>query len=95
MMTAHSDVHCGAGNEGGAADFMVKPFDLDHLIVVIEKNLEFAHLESRVQLLQEELESERSRSGIIVRKSARRCGAFWTWAEKFAHGETTNSAAGR
>jgi DNA-binding NtrC family response regulator len=88
MMTAHSDVSLAVqAMKEGAADFMVKPFDLDHLIVVIEKNLEFAHLESRVQLLQEELESERSRSGIIGKSAALR--RILDMAEKFAHGETT------
>jgi two-component system NtrC family response regulator len=66
---------------------MVKPFDLNHLIVVIEKNLEFSHLESRVQLLQQELESERSRSGIIGKSAALR--EILDIAEKLARGETT------
>jgi len=35
----------------GADAFVVKPFDLNHLSVLIEKNLEFASLQTRVRLL--------------------------------------------
>ncbi len=66
IMTAHSDVSVAvAAMKEGAADFVEKPFDMNHLLIVIEKNLEFARLESRVRLLQSELEEQRSRSGII------------------------------
>jgi DNA-binding NtrC family response regulator len=71
----------------GAADFVVKPFDLNHLGVLIEKNLEHARLQFRVKLLQEELEEERSRSGIIGHSSALK-KALET-AEKLAQGENT------
>ena len=59
----------------GAADFVVKPFDLNHLSVLIEKNLEFASLQTRVRLLQEELETTRSQSGIIGKSEGIRARA--------------------
>ncbi len=88
MMTAHSDVSLAVqAMKEGAADFVVKPFDLNHLIVLIEKNLEFAHLENRVSMLQEELEKQRSRSGIIGNSVALRRVLEVT--EKLATGEST------
>ena len=88
MMTAHSDVSLAVqAMKEGAADFVVKPFDLNHLMVLIEKNLEFAHLESKVSLLQEELEKQRSRSGIIGNSLALRRVLEIT--EKLASGEST------
>jgi len=88
MMTAHSDVSLAVqAMKEGAADFVVKPFDLNHLIVLIEKNLEFAHLETRVSMLQEELERQRSRSGIIGNSVALRRVLEIT--EKLAGGEST------
>ena len=88
MMTAHSDVSLAVqAMKDGAADFVVKPFDLNHLIVLIEKNLEFAHLENRVTVLQEELEKQRSRSGIIGNSVALR--RVLEFAEKLASGEST------
>ncbi len=88
MMTAHSDVSLAVrAMKEGAADFVVKPFDLNHLGVLIEKNLDHARLQTRVKLLQVELEEERSRSGIIGKSPALR-RALET-AEKLAEGENT------
>ena len=88
IMTAHSDVALAVkAMKEGAADFVVKPFDLNHLSVLIEKNLEFASLQTRVRLLQEELETTRSQSGIIG-KSAGIQHVMET-AEKFAVGDNT------
>jgi two-component system, NtrC family, response regulator AtoC len=88
MMTAHSDVSLAVrAMKEGAADFVVKPFDLNHLGVLIDKNLDHARLQTQVKLLQEELEGERSRSGIIG-KSASLRKALET-AEKLAQGENT------
>jgi DNA-binding NtrC family response regulator len=87
IMTAHSDVSLAVrAMKEGAADFVVKPFDLTHLGVLIEKNLDHARLQTQVKLLQEELEEERSRSGIIGKSPALR-RALET-AEKLAMGET-------
>lgn len=88
MMTAHSDVSLAVhAMKEGAADFVVKPFELNHLIVIIEKNLEYAHLESRVSLLQEELEKQRSRSGIIGTSAVLKRVLEIT--EKLASGDST------
>jgi len=88
MMTAHSDVSLAVrAMKEGAADFVVKPFDLNHLGVLIDKNLDHARLQTQVKLLQEELEEERSRSGIIGKSPALR-RALET-AEKLAQGENT------
>ncbi|MGB5874497.1 MAG: sigma-54 dependent transcriptional regulator [Bacteroidota bacterium] len=71
IMTAHSDVSLAVqAMKEGAAEFVVKPFDLSHLGVLIERNLEHARLVTRVRLLQEELEEQRSRSGILGRSLA-------------------------
>lgn len=88
IMTAHSDVSLAVrAMKEGAADFVVKPFDLSHLRVLIEKNLDHARLQTQVKLLQEELEDERSRAGIIGKSPALR-RALET-AEKLAMGENT------
>jgi DNA-binding NtrC family response regulator len=88
IMTAHSDVSLAVrAMKEGAADFVVKPFDLTHLGVLIEKNLDHARLQTQVKLLQEELEEERSRSGIIGKSQSLR-RALET-AEKLAMGENT------
>jgi two-component system, NtrC family, response regulator AtoC len=88
IMTAHSDVSLAVrAMKEGAADFVVKPFDLSHLGVLIEKNLEHSRLQTQVKLLQEELEEERSRSGIIGKSPTLR-RALET-AEKLAMGENT------
>ena len=88
IMTAHSDVALAVkAMKEGAADFVVKPFDLNHLSVLIEKNLEFASLQTRVRLLQEELETNRSQSGIIGKSAA--IQHVLETAEKFAVGDDT------
>ena len=88
IMTAHSDVALAVkAMKEGAADFVVKPFDLNHLGVLIEKNLEFASLQTRVRLLQEELEMTRSQSGIIGRSAGIR--RVLETAENFALGDNT------
>jgi DNA-binding NtrC family response regulator len=88
IMTAHSDVALAVkAMKEGAADFVVKPFDLNHLSALIEKNLEFASLQTRVRLLQEELETTRSQSGIIGKSAG--IQRVMETAEKFAVGDNT------
>jgi two-component system, NtrC family, response regulator AtoC len=66
MITAFSDVSLAVqAMKVGASDFVVKPFDLNHLNVLIEKNIEHSRLRAKVRVLQEELDEQKSRSGII------------------------------
>lgn len=88
MMTAHSDVALAVrAMKEGAADFVVKPFDLNHLGVLIEKNLNYASLQTKVKLLQEELEEGRPRNGIIGKSAALQ--RVLETADKLAQGENT------
>ena len=88
VMTAHSDVSLAVrAMKEGAADFVVKPFDLNHLVVLVDRTLEHAQLQARVQMLQEELEEQRSRSGIIGRSAGIR--RVMDTAEKLALGAST------
>lgn len=88
MMTAHSDVSLAVrAMKEGAADFVVKPFDLNHLGVLIEKNLNYASLQTKVKLLQEELAEERPRNGIIGRSPG--LHRVLETAEKLAQSDNT------
>lgn len=88
MMTAHSDISLAvSAMKEGASDFVVKPFDLNHLGVLVEKNLEHAKLQAKVKMLQEELQEERPPHGIIGRSSALQ--RVLETAEKLAQGENT------
>jgi len=88
MMTGHADVALAVqAMKEGAADFVVKPFDMNHLIVIIDRNLAHARLVQRVRLLQEQLEEQRARSGILGGSLALR--RILDTAEKLALGENT------
>lgn len=88
VMTAHSDITLAvSAMKEGASDFVVKPFDLMHLGVLVEKNLDHAKLQAKVRLLQEELQGERSQHGIIGRSSA--IQRVLETAEKLAQGDNT------
>ena len=88
IMTAHSDVSLAVqAMKEGAADFVVKPFDLSHLGVLIERNLEHVRLQTKVRLLQEEVEEQRLRSGVIGRSEGLR--RVLEMAERLAEGGNT------
>jgi two-component system NtrC family response regulator len=88
MMTAHAEISLAVeAMKLGASDFLVKPFDLNYLKVLIEKTLEHVRLQAKVQILEHELDEQRSRSGIIG-KSAKLRHVLDT-AEKLALGDNT------
>ena len=64
VMTAHGTIQAAVdAMKCGAADFLTKPLDMDHLILVIQKVLEREGLKRHVAVLREEVES---RYGTIV-----------------------------
>lgn len=70
MMTAYGSVETAVeAMKKGAADFLVKPFSLDHLTAVVAKALEVKELREENQRLREEL-GGRYQLGSIVGRSA-------------------------
>jgi len=66
MITAHSDVSVAVeAMREGAEDFVVKPFDIDHLLAVVDRAMQRARLQKKVAILEEELDKQRSHCGII------------------------------
>jgi two-component system response regulator AtoC len=66
VMTAHADV--GIAVEAmkiGALDFITKPFDINHLQAVVEKANERVQLQMKLKLLQQQIEDQRLRTGIL------------------------------
>jgi DNA-binding NtrC family response regulator len=88
MMTGFADVSLAVqAMKEGAADFVLKPFDLTHLLALIEKNLKQVQLQAKVKILQEEVEDQRRRSGIIGSSVEMR--KVLDVAERLASGEST------
>lgn len=56
----------------GATDFIKKPFDMDELVVLVEKTLEGSRLRRENRLLRRQLRDERSRFGMIGQSPALR-----------------------
>ena len=64
VMTAHGTIQSAVeAMKYGAADFLTKPLDLDHLTLVLQKALDREGLKRHVAVLREEVES---RYGTIV-----------------------------
>ncbi len=64
VMTAHGTIESAVeAMKYGAADFLTKPLDMDHLTLVMQKTLEREGLKRHVAVLREEVES---RYGTIV-----------------------------
>lgn len=88
MMTAHSDVTIAVrAMKEGAAEFLEKPFDTSYVLLLLERTLEFVRLESKVKLLQEELEEQWAHSGFIGKSPALR--RILEIAERFAQSDST------
>lgn len=88
MMTGFADVSLAVqAMKEGAADFVLKPFDLAHLLALIEKNLRQLQLQAKIKVLQEEVEDQRRRSGIIGSSVEMR--KVLDVAERLAGGEST------
>ena len=88
MMTAFAEVPLAVqAMKEGAVDFVVKPFDLNHLLLLLEKTVERSRLQTKVKILQEELGDQRSRSGIIGKNSVLQ--RMLETATKLAQGENT------
>ncbi|MBX2989642.1 MAG: sigma-54-dependent Fis family transcriptional regulator [Bacteroidetes bacterium] len=88
MMTGHADVGLAVeAMKEGALDFVLKPFELAHLSVLIEKAMEQSQLKRKVKVLQSELEEQRQRSGIIGKSPA--LHRVLDTAEKLAQSDNT------
>jgi len=70
LMTAFGSVETAVeAMKRGAADFLVKPFSLDHLSAVVEKALEFQALRDENRRLKEELGGRYQLDSIVGRSS--------------------------
>src|SRR6187399_1022694 len=70
MMTAFGSVETKVeAMKKGAADFLVKPFSLDHLTAVVEKALEFQALREENKRLKEELGGRYQLDSIVGRSA--------------------------
>jgi two-component system, NtrC family, response regulator AtoC len=88
VMTAHSEVSLAVrAMKEGAVDFVAKPFDVNHLLMLLARNIEHTQLQTRVRMLEEELGAERSKSGIIGRSDV--IHRVLDTAEKLAAGNNT------
>ncbi len=88
MITAHSDVSIAVeAMREGAEDFVVKPFDVSHLLAVIERAMQRVKLQKKVAMLQDELDEQRSKSGIIGDSAALR--NILATAERLASSDNT------
>jgi DNA-binding NtrC family response regulator len=88
VMTAHSEVSLAVrAMKEGAVDFLAKPFDANHLLMLLSRNIEHAQLQTRVRLLEEELGAKQSTSGIIGRSDV--IHRVLDTAEKLAAGNNT------
>jgi two-component system, NtrC family, response regulator AtoC len=66
IMTANADVpRAVEAMRLGALDFLPKPFEMEHLLIQIEKAVEHTRLARRVKVLETELDDQRTRHGII------------------------------
>ncbi len=71
VITAHSTVENAIeALRQGASDFLKKPFDMEELLLVVEKTLERTRLKSENRVLRRQLSTERQRLGLIGHSEA-------------------------
>ncbi|MEM5769087.1 MAG: response regulator, partial [Bacillota bacterium] len=71
MTTAHGTVETAIeAMKCGAADYIIKPFDLEEMKIVIEKNLAVQELVKEVDYLRSELNLKYNRQNIIGKSEA-------------------------
>ena len=88
LMTAYADIALAVqAMKEGASDFITKPFDLKLLKVLVERMMEKANLQRKVKILEEELEAQRPRHGIIGTSTI--ILRLLKTAERLAQGEQT------
>ena len=71
IITAHSTVDNAIDAlRLGATDFIKKPFDMDELMILIERSLENSRLKQENRLLKRQLRDEKSRYGMLGKSSS-------------------------
>ncbi len=93
VMTAHGSVETAVeAMKLGAADFLQKPFSLDHLTTIVEKVLAIQSLRNENQRMRQELDQRYQFDNIIGRSSAMR--EIFHTVERVAPTRTTVLLAG-
>ncbi|VAW73062.1 Response regulator of zinc sigma-54-dependent two-component system [hydrothermal vent metagenome] len=70
IITAHSTVDNAIDAlRLGASDFIKKPFDMDELMILIERGLEHSRLKQENRLLKRQLRDEKQRYGMLGKSS--------------------------
>ncbi|MFA6541599.1 MAG: sigma-54 dependent transcriptional regulator [Bacteroidota bacterium] len=88
LMTAFAEVSLAVqAMKEGAFDFVVKPFDLKHLSVILQKTMEHAKLKNKIKILEHEVAEQKPQHGIVFKSPIMR--QLLGTAERLAVGENT------